>query len=325
MNDTTRHSHRHTAPSLVWPVIHPDPQSELRVCLASETLEAELVPGWGGRLARLRHIAWGYDLVVPLEQWAAPPFGWPKRGAYPLIPYSNRIAHAKLAVRDQVYALPPHPAGAPHTLHGVCQTLPWQCVAQTQRHAKLSVDYVGVEWPWAMHAEQTFELEGSELTLRLGVDNCADTPMPAGLGWHPYFCVEDDCAVSFEAGQKWTIGPDYLPDGTRTRLDQPVVVRRGDWRTREYANYFSEWSGKLVLSVAGGSLEMQVSAPLSHLVVFAPAGANYVCIEPVSHVANAFNLAHGGVLGTGHRILGPGESMQAVIRLRWHPADDLAR
>ncbi|AXL53740.1 hypothetical protein DSC91_007318 [Paraburkholderia caffeinilytica] len=303
---------------------HVSASSESRVRLASESLEAELVPGWGGRLARLRSIVEGYDLVAPLEQWTAEPFGWPRRGAYPLIPYSNRIAHARLAVLDQMYALPPHPPSVPHTLHGVCQTLPWQCVAQTQRHATLCVDYVGAEWPWPIHAEQTFELEGSELTLRLAVENRADTPMPAGLGWHPYFCVKGDCVVSFEAGQKWAIGTDYLPDGVRTRSDRPVVVRSDDWSTNEYAGYFSEWSGRAVLSVAGGSLEMHVSELLSHLVVFAPAGANFVCIEPVSHVANAFNLAHGGVQGTGCRMLEPGESMQAMIRLRWKPKDSVS-
>ncbi|SFU08580.1 aldose 1-epimerase [Paraburkholderia aspalathi] len=325
MRDTTDESPRHTARSLALPMAHADALSESRVRLASETLEAELVPGWGGRLARLRSKVDGYDLVAPIEQWTAEPFGWPRRGAYPLIPYSNRIAHARLAVLDQVVALPPHPLSAPHTLHGVCQILPWQCVAQTQRHAKLCVDYAGAEWPWAIHAEQTFELAGSELTLRLAVENRADTPMPAGLGWHPYFCVKGGSVVSFEAGQKWTIGADYLPDGARTQLDRPVVVRGDDWSTGDYAGYFSEWTGQAVLSVAGGSLEMHVSEPLSHLVVFAPAGADFVCIEPVSHVANAFNLAHDGVKGTGHRMLDPGESMQAMIRLHWKPTDRASR
>ncbi len=49
-----------------------------------------------------------------------------------------------------------------------------------------------------------------------------------------------------------------------------------------------------------------------HIVVHR-SGADYACIEPVAHVANGFNLASQAVLGTGTRLLDPGESLGGSI------------
>jgi aldose 1-epimerase len=47
-----------------------------------------------------------------------------------------------------------------------------------------------------------------------------------------------------------------------------------------------------------------------------PPGQDHLCIEPVSHVNDGFNLLERGVEGTGVRVLAPGETLGAAIRLR---------
>jgi aldose 1-epimerase len=59
------------------------------------------------------------------------------------------------------------------------------------------------------------------------------------------------------------------------------------------------------------------SDPLfAHTVVYVPPERDFVCVEPVSHLANAVNLAPVGVADTGLRILAPGETFSGSIRFR---------
>ncbi|MGI9507619.1 MAG: aldose 1-epimerase, partial [Geminicoccaceae bacterium] len=51
-----------------------------------------------------------------------------------------------------------------------------------------------------------------------------------------------------------------------------------------------------------------------HVVVFVPPERNYLCVEPVTHVANAVNLANAGYDNTGLRVLQPGETLCGSMR-----------
>ena len=65
----------------------------------------------------------------------------------------------------------------------------------------------------------------------------------------------------------------------------------------------------------GARILIETGAPLDHLVFHVPPGGAYCCLEPVTHVADAFNLAASGVGGTGLRILQPGETLSATVRI----------
>lgn len=64
---------------------------------------------------------------------------------------------------------------------------------------------------------------------------------------------------------------------------------------------------------------MTAEAPLDCLVVYTPVGRSFLCVEPVSHVTDAFNLAEAGVKDTGMKILAPGETLRAAISLTPEP------
>ena len=69
-----------------------------------------------------------------------------------------------------------------------------------------------------------------------------------------------------------------------------------------------------------GSEYRREREPLTHLVAYVPRGAPYLCVEPVSHVANGFNLAAAGVEDTGTHVLEPGATLDARASLEWEPA-----
>jgi len=80
--------------------------------------------------------------------------------------------------------------------------------------------------------------------------------------------------------------------------------------------HLSHWDGAATWRCSPDQDAVLQADPLfGHLVVHRPDSPRYLCLEPVSHVANGFNLADSGVAGTGTRMLAPGESMGCRVRI----------
>ena len=62
---------------------------------------------------------------------------------------------------------------------------------------------------------------------------------------------------------------------------------------------------------AGAACTPPLRAPLLHR----PPQPLYLCLEPVTHVADAFNLAAQGQADTGTVLLAPGESFSASLTI----------
>jgi aldose 1-epimerase len=289
-----------------------------RFRIASDRLEAELMPELGGRIVALRLTqAPGAprDVLVPLTGAPVLPPGWPKAGAYPLAPYSNRIANATLEFRGKTHALPPHPDAVPHTVHGHAQRRPWRVVERSQVGATLAYEHDGTgEWPWRFAVEQRIALSGARLTVAFNFANRDARPAPAGFGWHPYFPAAGSPEIAFKAGTLWPQTDDNVAQGTTERrapADAPVVLDPGGTTL-----YFGEWDGYCGFETGTGvSVRLSADPVLSHLVLHRPKGLGYICVEPVSHVADGFNLAARGVAGTGTRSLDPGDSLSGTVTL----------
>lgn len=277
-----------------------------RLVLRAGTLEATVSPDLGGRLATLRDLSTtpARDLVVPLRPWPIEPRSWPKGGAYPLIPYSNRIADGSLRHAGRAWPVEPHPDAAPHSLHGTAHLRPWRVEACDRTRAVLTLSAApDGDWPWPYFARQSFELTPQRLRIGLSIENRGTEPFPAGLGWHPYLAWSPDAKVCHDARRLWLHDQDYIATGETAPADTV------DGRTC----YLSDWTGLEVTHADGHGVHLLADPVLSHLVLHRPPDDGYLCVEPVSHVANGFNLAAAGVAGTGTHLLGAGMRFSAWI------------
>ncbi|WP_416772886.1 aldose 1-epimerase [Pseudomonas sp. RHF3.3-3] len=284
-----------------------------RIELANATWSLALLPEWGGRVALLQ--ADGLDIMTPIRAEAFDPLAWPRGGIYPLLPYSNRLRDARLEHAGASHVLPAHPAALPHTLHGVAQTLPWQVVEQGTGHVDLACEYTGEHWPWPVRFEQRFSLEGQRLRIDLGLTNLGHSSMPGGLGLHPYFQRHPGMRIELSVGRSWDIDAAYLPTGRSRSLEQPLVI--DDSPQQELALYGSQWDGALRVDYPQGRLLMQAQAPLTHFVAFAPMDAAYLCLEPVSHLADAFNSPVAEWPAQGTQVLEPGQRLGSTLVFNW--------
>ncbi len=119
---------------------------------------------------------------------------------YPLVPYSNRIAHAQLLWSGTTHPLLKNFGGEAHAIHGVGWQNPWQILQADSSSATLSLEHLpDASWPFAFDALQTFRLKDHAVEVTLCITNQSSGAAPAGLGWHPYFTKREDTCVQFFA------------------------------------------------------------------------------------------------------------------------------
>ncbi len=234
-------------------------------------------------------------------------------GSYPLVPFSNRLAQAKLVWAGTSHPLVQNNAAEPHAIHGVGWQRPWQVLDESDQFALLSYEHkADAAWPFAFDTSQAFRLSEGALELTLSMTNQSSTPAPAGLGWHPYFVKRASTHLHFAASGRWEMGADKLPT---QRL--PDLGLNTDCTRLDVDHCYEGWQGDALLSDA--LLRIRVASSLKRLVVYTHPTRDYVAIEPVSHANNAVNLMATGRFTAdelGLRVLQPGESMSEVMSIR---------
>jgi aldose 1-epimerase len=265
---------------------------------------ARLAPHLGGRVTALR-LARAGECLLPFPEDTRDLLHWPKGGIYPLIPYSGRIRDARLGE----VALRPHPDTLPHTLHGAAHRRVWRLMDATDAAAGMVLEHAGdAEWPWPFRATMRVVLPTPDcFEISVSLENTGASATPAGLGLHPYFLAPKGCRLRLKAGREWPLDEAVLtgpPPTGALDWDGPVEGPL----TRQ----FSDWGGR----AEWGGLTMTASAELAHLVLHRPAGVDWLCLEPASHIIDGFNRALRGVAGTGAVWLEPGQTLSASLTIQ---------
>ena len=292
--------------------------------LAAGDARVELAPGSGGAIAGFAFA--GRPVLRPTPHAARAESAAGRQASYPLVPYSNRIAGARLAFGGATHALARNFGDHPHSIHGVGWQRPWTVAGSDADSALLRLDHDAAgenarAWPWPFRATQAFALTArahhATLTAKLALHNTGRAAFPFGLGWHPYFARGPGTLLGFAADGVWTTDPTQLPlrhDAVPAgwRFDPPRAL--GDTLLD---NVFTGWRGRAVLRDPDRRCEVTVAADraCSFLVVYVPGGRDAIALEPVTHVTDAFNRAERGERGTGVRVLEPGAAFSCTMQI----------
>jgi len=292
--------------------------------LAAGAARVELAPEVGGAIAHFTFD--GMDVLRPTSVEARAAGDVRGHACYPLVPYSNRIANAHVVVAGRRHELVRNFGDHPHSIHGVGWQRPWRVTARAAASALLALEHTAAgpdarAWPWPFRTTQWFGLsagrDSAVLTARLAVANTGDTPFPFGLGFHPFFPRTAATALDFHAGAVWENDGTQLPV---RRVPVPDEWRAGLLRARRGTtidNVFADWSGAAKLSDPAWPFGIEIAADRAagFLVVYAPPDRDFVAVEPVTHMTDAFNRAERGESGTGARILAAGSAFACTIRI----------
>ena len=287
------------------------------VALTCGAARLEVCPDAGASVAR-------YQTMVDGNQvhWLRPasaetlrqgdPLGM---ACFPLVPFSNRIRRGRFSFHGRQVTLPSNRSNMPHAIHGHGWQAAWAVSDRSPEAVTLEYVHAADAWPYPYRARQHFRLTDAALSITLEVENIGGEAMPAGLGLHPYFSRRDGARVATAVDRVWLTDDEVLP----TEL-APVPT---DWRLSDgldvdavaLDNGFTGWNGhaRIDWPASGQALSIEADAAFRFMVIFTPPGADFFCVEPVSHCTDAVNMAAAGRNDTGMAVLSPGERLSGTV------------
>jgi aldose 1-epimerase len=274
-----------------------------------------LAPEARGAVVRYR-IERGATTWDVLRPWPAPRIDAVfESAAFTLVPYSNRIRDGRFSFQGRNVVLPLNRPPERHSLHGLGWQAAWRPREVREHEAVLELRHAPGAWPWAFRATQQLTLAPSSLSVALTLANEGDTPMPAGLGWHPYFPRTPRTTLTADVQAIWLTDGEVMPTMLAPPPPGADLSRGVSVDAVALDNGFVGWRRRAVIEWPEPDvrLVMTAAAPLDFLVVYTPPGRPFFCVEPVSHVTDAFNLAAAGRTDTGARVLAPGETLRAAV------------
>jgi galactose mutarotase-like enzyme len=271
--------------------------------LESASARLEISPADGGRMTSL--VVHGSELLVTE---GLGPIMW---GCYPMAPFAGRIRDGRFTFEGREVVVPQ--TLPPHAIHGTVLDRAWTVDSRRQAvgHAEggISID-LGPAWPFAGRVTQEFVLGRGGLKVTLTLE--ADEPMPATIGWHPWFRRRligtagepaDPSApaqLQFEADRMYERGSDGLPTG---RLVAPDAGPWDDCFTGVGVAPRLVWPGRFALELA---------STCDHWVIYTEPD-HAICVEPQTGPPDSVNLAPW--------VVRPGEPLRASMTWHWWKLD----
>jgi aldose 1-epimerase len=294
-------------------------QLDDQISLRCGAYSVRLAPSAG---ARMTSLIWNdgqqdRDLLVPCEPAAAfDPHDWPKTGAFPMAPFSNKLEGGRFVWDGREVALPTPPS-SPHAMHGLAHRIAWTLSDATPERAVLTYRHApgGEGWPWAFGLTMDVAVADRGVQVDLQIQNLSPQSMPAGLGWHPFHPAggsrDTGAHLSLQATACRDAGPEGLAVLTpvSTRLPRQAFEVEG---LAPQSTVFEDWGGRFSLGLAE-DLAVDVEAVgAAHLFCHVPQHGRHLCLEPVTLLPGALRN-YDAAMRASHVALKPG----ARRAVRW--------
>jgi len=274
--------------------------------LANGEARLELRPELGGAIGRLA--IGGAEILRPTPAAAADVLD---TASFPLVPFCNRIPAGRFRFDGRDATLSPNMGRHPHPLHGQGWRAAWRVEQASTSGARLVFDHAPGDWPWRYRAVQDVELSSRSVRVTLSVTNLDETPMPAALGFHPYFPCHADQRLKADVSGVWLADDDQLPIRHHPgpwRKDWSVGDTVADDELIDHCH--TGWAGVAELKSANASTLVTASPNCRWLHVYAPPRADFFCVEPVGNMPDPFGGPDRGITG-----LAPGETLAAWMQI----------
>lgn len=192
--------------------------------------------------------------------------------------------------------------------HGFARNMPWSLGTRRTDDAAaitltlISTDATLAQFPWDFRLDFTFALRGASLRITQRIENKSATPLPYGIGFHPYFRCHDKASARIDTRATRAfdnvtkrIEPFSGFDLTRPEVDMHLL----DHGSTSSALHFGD----------GSRIDLHASEELTRWVIWTIAGKDFVCLEPWSSPGNALNT------GEGLLTLEPGSTHESWIEI----------
>ena len=236
--------------------------------------------------------------------------------SFPLVPFSGRIASGRYTFEGREIQLTPNFPPEPHAIHGDGWKAPWKVESTTTNTLDLSFVHDDPKNGISYIATQKFTISETALEVTMSITNTGDANIPVGLGLHPAFVKTPKATLTAGISGVWLSDKLQMPTHVAPVPDEWDFAKGRVMSELVIDNNFADWdrSAKIEWPEWNTTVEIEASPELRKLVVYCPRGEDFFCVEPVSNVADAFNLKNNDVEGTGTHILAPNETYSGTAR-----------
>jgi aldose 1-epimerase len=232
------------------------------------------------------------NLLRPVTEQAIASGNPSSLGCFPMVPFANRLAFSEFEFDGRIVKVPANRPPSPHAIHGFGRGALWNIERPTVDSLRFNHKHDDPESGFVYVAWQEFKVTPDDVTIEIGVRHLGRTPMPYGIGLHPWFPGGDHVSVQFIATDCFGTDDDMLPT-TRTVIDlgrdfsDGKMIRHNRGLDVHYTGWHRE--ADMVWEDAGYSVKMLASDRFSNLQFYIPEDGKTFCVEPVTHVPNVHN------------------------------------
>lgn len=276
------------------------------VVLRSDDIELVMLPGLGARMHSLR-VRGASVLRTPADvtEHERDPFYW---GGFVMAPWCNRIMPGPMRVDGRTVDLPVNFDDGT-AIHGQVYAAQWVRTGD----ASMAIEREGDGWPWRYRVEMDVMVNGLDVSIVQRLRNLADTPMPAGIGLHPWF--PGHVRVAVHSGLVYALNTDS--SARPVPVEGDLDLRHG---TEMAVGVDAAWPDptdppvELWWPEAGLHAVMRAPFPTLHIVAAYSPERGSIAVEPETHAPQGLRRLVNGEPGA-LTMIDPGEEIELPISI----------
>lgn len=286
------------------------------IILSNDLLQVGILPDLGASLSFLKYK--GRDILRPMDTKAT---GLDSNNAamFLMVPFCGRIRGGSFVYWGITRKMKKNQGGIADPIHGDGWKSAWTVKDQSDQSVTLTMKHdKATGFPFSYDAEVTYTLNGADLSVKLTVTNNAILPMPVGMGIHPFFIKTKEIELQYPSKMVWAHESDPIFDRPYQTPDDWQFKDKRPLKSMSFDTCFGGFEGQAEITYPDLGYKVGISADdqFGHIVLYAPKGKNFVCLEPCTNASNAFNLAANGTIGTGIKSIGQNQSLTGQITLK---------
>jgi galactose mutarotase-like enzyme len=264
-----------------------------------------LDPRRGGRVS-----SWtidGEELLVGPPDEVDTSIHW---GCFLMAPWPGRLAGGRFDWRGREVRL--RRTHGRHAIHGLTWNRPWEVEASSPAEATLAIELPRDEWPMGGRVRQRTTVTPTGVRLEAEVEATGE-PMPAALGWHPWFLRRGDPRLRVDAAA-YQLTSGLIPTGESAPVAGRTDLRGGPRLGRRRLDIaYVEAHSPAVITWPDLELAIAFAPAPAPLVVYTPPDS--FCVEPLTAPPNALSLPARRRRAAGVRELAVGERLSAALEM----------
>ena len=222
-----------------------------------------------------------------------------------MLPWCNRIQAGPTAVAGSIVNVEANFRDGT-AIHGQAYGRPWEDVGN-EAMPEFRWSGGGDGWPWPYSAAVRFRVAGSSVVVEQSLSNRAETPMPAGVGLHPWFRRPVEVAIAADlVFHRNSASPQHPQpvDGVFDRRAVGALALGVDATWSQLGNP----PVRFAWSHLGVAATMAMNARRTYVVAASPADLDAIAVEPQTHAPDGLRRLLNGEPGA-MTLIDPGESL----------------